>query len=282
MKTLIQTMLFLLVFSFGLNSLNAQTTGTIYYETYNAFTGFQLDGYKDLQPNSDLNQKAGILSNLVSSTCGTQNNIQFKIFGASFSPLMAFVDPVLYKEYEENYRNTLEAIEQDNDFFLFLGKELRVQDDGNRSVFYRIDLRLPDCTSELQALSAFEKDYIKNEVLKAINDEAGLSNNSILLVKDAEIKGLEKLASVLNQINQNTFTINLQEALAASGFKEIELTTEVASASFTFDADCSSNTNFEGEFLMVSDYACISIDGTNIKTAMETALQQTGDFMNSP
>lgn len=101
-------------------------------------------------------------------------------------------------------------------------------------------------------------------------------------MKDAEIKGLEKLASVLNQINQNTFTINLQEALAASGFKEIELTTEVASASFTFDADCSSNTNFEGEFLMVSDYACISIDGTNIKTAMETALQQTGDFMNSP
>lgn len=108
---------------------------------------------------------------LESEACNIKSILQdigvsdFRIVGHDYYPLLAYVDPFDY--YDQVHENAVATLDQELSSYLLIAKD----HSKNSILKYRVELKLPQGGGVLGALSPFEREAIRNEILKAINEE---------------------------------------------------------------------------------------------------------------
>ena len=198
---------------------------------------------------------------LESEACNIKSILQdigvsdFRIVGHDYYPLLAYVDPFDY--YDQVHENAVATLDQELSSYLLIAKD----HSKNSILKYRVELKLPQGGGVLGALSPFEREAIRNEILKAINEEGEaqgfyITNNAVI-----ERKGLAFFKTTLENLQAGTF--NLGNAMGIAGF-----TSYAVKSNETYDR--ASNGVYFGAGINPSDYVYdytgleVSINGNPI------------------
>ena len=186
----------------------------IFLFVISSLTGFAQQCYEIKHTNSGA-ETTLYNAALESDACGIKAILQsigasdFHIVGYDYYPLLAYVDP--YDHYDQVHENAMSELEQEFSSFIVIAKD----HEKNSTLNYRVELKLPT-QGQLGALTTFEKEAIKTEILNTIKDEK--TDDGFIFSNNAEVerKGLAVFKSILESIQDGTF--NLANSMSKAGY----------------------------------------------------------------